>query len=749
MTIKIADPLFLLSSQTGLSVNKLKDAAGLGNLTPQSRQESAKIGEPVPIVFGRRRTIDSVEQGGVFIAPKAVEGYFSNQSTNTTLDYKYLLVLSDGQLSQVQVRDVYQRSCRKGTTLNQAYDARAGNWVPTNDITVLSGQSTWSTPSFVGTGGSYDEMTTFSFESSVGVGDETWSTQIFIFIRGGLQVTRLVDSTTGPSDNFVDLTKYLLDKTERVTSDLIDTASLTTAAKFADANGLFFNGVLADSQNLQDWIQDTSYNFLLRLTRTNGKFGLRPRLPYVSATHEIKTTQVDPEYTFTEEHITPDGFEIEYIALEDRTPVCFVVLWKQQSGTTFSVVRSTEIRYTGEATNGPYVQLDLSGYCTTSDHAAKVGVYALANRKYVTHHLRIKVRERNYNSVLVVGDLVRVRLRRENNTGEVTYHDHMYEIERIDKSRESYLVYDLTHFPIDAQGRSRVAREVAAATGPTGTISIGKGLFDCDVNSSTDTTLVGTVTSVPSNAPGLSDISYDYPQPTDSSSPNYDPDNPSAPDPSNPINEQPHPSVGYSSNFIDPIDDPVSADNEGPKIQGYTTTYPKAGDTLTFNPGCPNAKVTWYLYNVNTDVFTQVASGTQAVYLITTTDQYAGSRIYAEGCCPDPSTASGYAPCFTSDTVDLYDEIVSCPGGGDSGNQGIFTKIIDVGEGLGSFSFYYQAYNIPDRFVIGGAATHDTGYVSGSTTLSITKTSAARYITVTVYATNPGTAWDYLVGCTS
>jgi len=103
MKIKFTDPLFLLSSQTGLSVNKLKDAAALGGLSPQASQESVKLGEPIPIVFGRRRTVNSVEQGGVFIAPKATEGYFSNQAVNTTLQYKYLLVLSQGQLGQTQV----------------------------------------------------------------------------------------------------------------------------------------------------------------------------------------------------------------------------------------------------------------------------------------------------------------------------------------------------------------------------------------------------------------------------------------------------------------------------------------------------------------------------------------------------------------------------------------------------------------------------------------------------------------------
>ena len=31
-----------------------------------------------------------------------------------------------------------------------------------------------------------------------------------------------------------------------------------------------------------------------------------------------------------EEHVVDGGFEIEYISLEDRQPVCFVVQWRQQ-----------------------------------------------------------------------------------------------------------------------------------------------------------------------------------------------------------------------------------------------------------------------------------------------------------------------------------------------------------------------------------------------------------------------------------
>lgn len=94
------------------------------------------------------------------------------------------------------------------------------------------------------------------------------------------------------------------------------------------------------------------------------------------------------------------------------------------------------------------------------------------------------------------------------------------------------------------------------------------------------------------------------------------------------------------------------------------------------------------------------------------------------------------------------DDIVQCPGGGDAGGQGTFTATINVGPGLGVFSFYYQAYTIPDRFIISGAASYDTGLIGGSSTVSIPKTSESAYIQVTVLAPLSGTAWVYSVGCT-
>lgn len=780
MSIRISDPLFLLSAQTGLSATELVASAAAGNPDLEKPQEALKTGEPIPILFARRRN----SNGGVMVQPKMTEAFFSNTivekdiSTDggtvvakvpfERIQLKYLLVLSEGDLPQIQIRDLFHGTCRHGT-FNQVFDDRAGTWNPGNDMydfftftaslnasnvyafdisTLTTGQSVnypdgtryyyrssdnttyqlkrkeHGFPVFCGTSGSYSGLTTLSFERTFDdVDSETLRKTLNVFIREGLQVTRLVDSTAGPSDNYVDLVKYLFQTNNRLADDLIDNTALTTAAKFVDANSFLFNGAITNSQNLLDWLQDTSVNFLLRVTNTNGKFGMQPRLPY-NTDHTIKTTQVTPEFTFTEQHVVEGGFEIEYISLEDREPVCFVVQWRQQPEANFGLVRTVEVRYTGEATSGPFMNIDMSNYCTNEDHAVKVGTFRLAQRKFITHHLRLTVREQNYNSTLVVGDLVRVRLRRETSEGAVEHHDKLYEINRIEKTFTSTIIYDLTHFPIDSQGRSIVARQVAAASGAGNTIDVGRSDFDCDENSSTDTTLIGTSSGGGGTAPSTGDTGFNIPTPSDTDSSYPDGEN-------NP-------------------DDPLDAPEPQRLITGYSGT-PGTGDTLSFDPGCPNPLIKWYKININTGNATLIGSGVSATLEVTEALQTEGVRVYGEGCCPDPSQPGGYAVCKKSDEVDIFDEILDCPGGGDSGSQGTFTKVINVGTAFpASFTFTYTAFTIQDRFVISGAASLDTGFVGGiNVPVTVQKTSADPYITVTVFAPSQGTAWNYSVGCAS
>ena len=55
MTIRITDPLFLLSAQTGLSVTELRAEAAEGNPDVNKPQEVLQTGEPIPILFARYR----------------------------------------------------------------------------------------------------------------------------------------------------------------------------------------------------------------------------------------------------------------------------------------------------------------------------------------------------------------------------------------------------------------------------------------------------------------------------------------------------------------------------------------------------------------------------------------------------------------------------------------------------------------------------------------------------------------------
>ena len=690
MTLEFTEPLFLLSAQTGLSVAELQAQAAEGNPDVSGPQAVLKTGEPIPIVFCRRRAINSVQTGGAMIAPKASEGGFSNDVVINKLEtsgvwtgiaveieiyVKLLLVVSQGQIGAIQVRDIFYGNCRRGT-YNQGYDARAGSWPPGNTIddfieaviprnsngsfnisnlitdklyrvsggpfygvftrnaagntlNFIQAHKDHNMPTFCGTSAGYDDLTTLSFEITLD-GTTDWNKQISAFVREGLQVTRLVGGGAGSSDNFVDLAKYLMLQSGRLPSDLIDDPSLTIAANFTDTNKFLFNGVVAKSENLSDWLQKTSYNFLLRLTNTNGKFGLRPRLPY-NADYTIKTTAITPEFTFTEDHVLGGGFEIDFVSLEDREPVCVVAQWRQQPEADFGLVRTINVRYQGEAASGPFVSMDLSGYCVTENHAIKAATYKLATRKHVTHHLRLRVRERSYNSSLVVGDIVRVRLQRETSEGEIQHHDKVYEIARIEKTFGSLIKYDLTHFPIDNQGRSIVAKAVNDAVGAGNVINVGRSTHDCDTNSSTSTTVVGTATSTQGNPPSSGDTEKNIPTPG--------------------TNDQDSSYPGIISNPADPIDEPlanavtITGSNTG--FGGSTATTGNAVEVSNTALPCANGRVCFYRLSKLTGIKTLVECKTEPVngkFFMSITFADIDHVIIVEGECPDPSTDSGFAP---------------------------------------------------------------------------------------------------------
>jgi hypothetical protein len=459
----------------------LVESGASGSSPLDIKQRGAVIGEVIPIVFCRR--VGDI--GGVLISPPATEARFDDDAITAAITASYHLVLSDGDIESIQVRDVFQRSCRVGD-FTQTYSRRAGTFIAGNFI---DNSPNLEAPYYCGTGGSYDGMSTMAFSVTIPAGFDQWNRQVHCFIRGGVLVTRLLDSTLGPSNNVVDLALYLLQKTSRLNAAQIDSSLMMDAARFTNANGLWYNGAEDQSANLRDWLKGTLDYFLLRSVRINGKETFKPLLPYIPATGAINTDPVEWVFTFTEEHIVPDSFEINYIPLTERKPFCALMLWRQQPTDDIGIIRTSEVRYPGTALDGPFEQYDLSKFCASEDHAWKAGTYIISRRRHITHTLAIQVKPDAFNPTLVDGDIVRVRLDRVTSVGAASVHNYLYEVDRITKSIGGDIQIELTHFPVDSELRSVVALEVDSAVGGGVLLETGKTGVSCDVNSSTDTSV--------------------------------------------------------------------------------------------------------------------------------------------------------------------------------------------------------------------------------------------------------------------
>ena len=174
MNIQVSDPLSLLPYQSGLAGDELKEEAAKGNTSLDVRQRAIEIGEPVPIVFGRRVTVGSDQIGGVFVAPGATSGRFVNDSTTNALTVNLQLILSQGEIGDIKENQLYQWACRVGTW-TRAYNQRASNWQPGTTITNVANKTTWDNiPSYPGTDAVFTDLTALSYTNTFDDGDRTW-----------------------------------------------------------------------------------------------------------------------------------------------------------------------------------------------------------------------------------------------------------------------------------------------------------------------------------------------------------------------------------------------------------------------------------------------------------------------------------------------------------------------------------------------------------------------------------------------
>jgi hypothetical protein len=473
------DPLATLAMEAGIVRAPLAEAAAQGNTQLDTQQRAAVIGEPVPIVFCRRD--EAAGTGGVLVSPAATEARFSNDASNA-VTASYHLVLGEGRMGWIQVRDVFQRSCRVGSH-TQTYDRRAGTWEPGNYITAHAGYTTPECPYYCGTIGVYTGMSTLSFQVTIPNGSDQWNRQVHCFIRNGIEVTRLLDNVTGSSNNFADLYQWMLSNCAKLSANQIDYSSLASTARFLHVNGFNCDINITESKNLGEMVAGMAPYFLLAETRVAGRRGLRPVLP-TNTDGTIKTTPVEWVYTFTEDHILPDQLQINYVPSADRKPFAVRTIWRQQLDDDHGIIRSSDVRMVGEAEEGPYEQHDLSQFCTRENHAVKIAAYIRARRKYTTHTASVSCRTIDFPQTLQAGDIVRLKLYRSSDIAESGLWDYLYQIERITKTAAGDVSMDLVHFPINSSGVSPIALAVAETFGTGIMLTSNRTGVSCDASPS-------------------------------------------------------------------------------------------------------------------------------------------------------------------------------------------------------------------------------------------------------------------------
>lgn len=166
----------------------------------------------------------------------------------------------------------------------------------------------------------------------------------------------------------------------------VDRARMATAAKFCAANKFYWDGVVADRQNLREWIFANAGYCLLDFTIIGGRFSLVPSVPTLSSGKINFNGKPNIKALFTDGNIR--NMKVSFLSPEERQLFRASVLWRQEKTNGFPETRTLNIRLSnaqGGNDADPEESFDLSGFCTSQEHAATFARYALKLRKEIDH----------------------------------------------------------------------------------------------------------------------------------------------------------------------------------------------------------------------------------------------------------------------------------------------------------------------------------------------------------------------------
>ena len=280
--------------------------------------------------------------------------------------------------------------------------------------------------------------------------------QAHAFVEQGIEVNKVLGGV-GPSSSYSDLVNYLMSMSRLLHADQIDLESLKVAAKMNERYSLFFNGVLQTTNSLAEWMTRTAPYFLLEPRQVNGRYGLAPIAP-LDGNYEFSRSPVIPNLVINADDITANSYSRSYISNKDRRPLCLVMVYRDQPTGSVGQTVTVEVRYPGTALSGPFEQHDLTEFCCRPEHCIYAARYILAKRRYTTHVCSLSISRRG--RIINPGDIIQVNLSLKTNAGDGIQDSVLYQVNSVSEGQSGNVRLELTHFPVDENGVSIIAKEV-------------------------------------------------------------------------------------------------------------------------------------------------------------------------------------------------------------------------------------------------------------------------------------------------
>jgi hypothetical protein len=216
------------------------------------------------------------------------------------------------------------------------------------------------------------------------------------YIKRGCMVERLVTSGRSATNLLPEiatalLTDPLLGAGNVISRDQVNLERMTLAARFCEANGFTWDGVISEKQNIRQWIFEQAGYCLLDFTILGGQFSLVPSVPYGSDYRIDHGARPDIKALFTDGNIK--DLRVTFLSPEERKLFKAVLKWRQDKDNGFPQTRTLTVRLSdseGGSDADPEEQFDMSSFCTTQAHPMTFAKYALRTRQLVDHAVQFK-----------------------------------------------------------------------------------------------------------------------------------------------------------------------------------------------------------------------------------------------------------------------------------------------------------------------------------------------------------------------